>query len=154
MGVFSRKGIFVAYTALTVAQFKVQFSRDFPYGTDPSIAVLDSDITNAFNLVDITINQGLWGSQTAYLIAYGYLAAHFLVLALRAGSQGLNGQYNWAQNSKSVGGVSEGFTIPQRLIDNPDFMAYSKTNYGAMYLNLLWPLLSGQVFTVCGSTRP
>lgn len=143
----------MAWTAATVANFKAQFVRDFPYGTDPNVAVLDQDITNAFNMVDININQALWPTQTAYTIAYCLLAAHFMVLNLRASSQGLNGQFNWAQNSKSVGAVSEAFTIPQRLIDNPDFMAYSKTNYGAQYLNMLWPLLSGQMFIVHGSTR-
>lgn len=144
----------MAYTAPQVADFKTQFARDFPYGTDPTIAVLDSDITSAFNLTDISINQALWGSQMAYTLGYLYLSAHYLVLNLRASSQGLNGQYNWTQNSKSVAGVSEGFTIPQRIIDNPDFMAYTKTNYGAAYLNLLWPLLCGQTFTVCGTTQP
>lgn len=142
------------YTAPTVQQFQTQFVRDFRYGTDPNNFVLDQDITNAFNLVEMSINQALWPSQLAYQTAYGYLAAHFMVLNLRASSQGLNGQYNWAQNSKSVGSVSESFTIPQRIIDNPDFMQYMKTNYGAMYLNLLWPLLNGQVFTVMGRTKP
>lgn len=144
----------MAYVAPTVAQFKNQFIRDFPYGTDPNTSVLDVDITNAFNLVDIQINQALWDGQTAYQIAYGYLAAHFLVLNLRASSQGLSGQYNFAQVSKGVGAVNEAFSIPQRILDNPDFMAYTKTNYGAMYINLLWPQLAGQTFTVCGSTRP
>ena len=90
------------YTAPTVAQFQTQFVRDFPYGTDPQTSVLDTDIVNAFNLVDMSINQELWSNQIAFQIAYGYYAAHFLVLNLRASSQGLNGQYNWAQNSKSV----------------------------------------------------
>jgi hypothetical protein len=142
------------YTAPTIAQFKQQFIRDFPYGTDPNVSVLDGDIINAFNLVDITINQAMWDNQTSYQIAYGYLGAHFLVLNLRASSQGLNGQWNFAQNSKSVGSVSESFTIPQRVIDNPDFMAYMKTNYGAQYLNLVWPQLCGQMFSVYGRTHP
>lgn len=144
----------MAYTAPTVAQFQAQFFRDFPYGTDPSVSVLPQDITNAFNSVDITINQTLWGNQTAYTLGYLYLAAHFLVLNLRQSSQGLNGQWTWAQASKGVGAVNESFEIPQRIKDNPDFMAYTKTNYGAYYLNLLWPLLAGQMFTVCGRTKP
>lgn len=144
----------MAYTTPTVANFKAQFIRDFPYGIDPNVAVLDGDITNAFNLVDISINPGLWDSQGAYSIGYLLLAAHYLVLSLRASSQGLNGQYNWAQNSKSVGPVSESFTIPQRMVDNPELMALAKTNYGAQYLVLLLPLLCGQAFTVCGGTRP
>lgn len=142
------------YVASTIAQFQAQFVRDFPYGTDPNTSVLPVDITNAFNLVDMAINQALWDNQTAYNIGYNYLAAHFLVLNLRASSQGINGQYNWMQNSKSVGSVSESFTIPQRVIDNPDFAQYFKTNYGAMYMQLLWPKLCGQIFTVFGHTKP
>lgn len=144
----------MAYTAPTVANFKAQFARDFPYGTDPNIAVLDTDITNAFVFTDNTINQSLWGSQSIYTMAYCLLAAHFMVLSLRAGSQGLNGQWTWLQNSKGVGAVNEAFGIPQRVLDNPDFAQYYKTNYGAQYMNLLWPQLSGQVLTVCGGTQP
>lgn len=142
------------FVAPTISQFQSQFIRDFPYGTDPNVAVLDVDIINAFNLTDTMINQGLYPTQLAFQISYGYLAAHYLVLNLRASSQGLNGQWNWIQNSKAVNGVSEGFDIPDRIKNNPDFAAYTKTNYGAMYLNLLWPLLSGVMYTVCGRTKP
>jgi hypothetical protein len=76
-----------------------------------------------------------------------------MVIALRASSQGINGQWGWAQNNKSVGAISEGFEIPERIKNNPDFMQYYKTNYGAQYLNLLWPQLSGQVFSVSGYTK-
>jgi hypothetical protein len=142
------------YTTPTVAAFKSQFIRDFPYGSDPSVAVIDTDITNAFNFVDMSINPALWDTQQAYTIGYLLLAAHYLVLNLRASSQGLNGQYNWAQNSKSVGAVSESFTIPQRIIDNPELMMFAKTNYGAQYLMLLLPQLAGQTFSICGATLP
>lgn len=144
----------MAYVAATVAQFKTQFNRDFPYSTDIALGVVDTDITNAFNLVDASINQAMWNGQTQYTIGYLYLAAHFLVLNIRASTQGLNGQYNFLQNSKSAGPVTESFTIPQRVIDNPDFAQYFKTNYGAMYMQLLWPQLAGQTFTVAGRTLP
>ena len=142
------------YVAPTIQQFQAQFFRDFPYGTDPAVSVLDQDICNAFNQVDISINPNLWPNQTAYQLGYLLLAAHFLVLNLRAASQGLNGQFSWIQASKAVGSVSESFSIPERLVNNPDFMAYSKTNYGAQYLNLLWPYLCGQMFSVMGRTKP
>ncbi len=144
----------MSFLTPTIAQFKAQFIRDFPYGTDINTSILDQDIMNAFNLVDITFNPALWGTQIAYSTAYNLLAAHYLVLNIRNSGQGLNGQYNFAQNSKGVGAINESFSVPQRILDNPDFMAYTKTNYGAQYLNLLWPRLAGQTFTVCGSTRP
>lgn len=144
----------MAFVAPTISDFKTRFFRDFPYGVDPAVAVLDMDILIAFNQVDFSINQELWANQSAYSMGYLLLAAHFMVLNLRASSQGLNGQYNWAENSKSVQGVSESFSIPQRILDNPDFMAYTKTNYGAAYLNQVWPQLCGQMFSVYGRTHP
>jgi len=144
----------MAYTAPTIANFKAQFFRDFPYGTDPDVSVLDQDILNAFNLVDISINQDLWDTQADYSIGYLLYAAHFLVLSLRNSSQGLNGQFNWAQNNKAVGAVSEGFQIPQRIIENPELMMLKKTQYGGMYLQLILPSLVGQMFSLCGRTQP
>lgn len=142
------------YTNPSQSDFETFFYRDFPYGTDPTVSVTPTDIANAFALTNITINQGLWPDQSSYNIGYLYLTAHYLVLNLRAGSQGLNGQWNWTQTNKAVSGVSEAFAIPQRLIDNAELMAYTKTNYGNQYLMLLLPILSGQMFTVCGRTKP
>ncbi len=144
----------MAWNNPAVSDFKTQFFRDFPYGTDQTVSVLDQDIANAFVQTNLAINQAQWPDQGSYTLGYLLLSAHFMVLNLRASSQGLNGQWNWAQNSKAVGSVNEGFEIPERIKQNPDFMAYYKTNYGAQYLNLLWPQMAGQMFTVCGTTKP
>jgi hypothetical protein len=77
-----------------------------------------------------------------------------LVLNIRSSSQGINGQFNFLQQTKSVGAVSEGFAIPQRILDNPYFSMLTKTNYGAEYLQLLLPQLAGQMFVVAGTTLP
>jgi hypothetical protein len=143
----------VAFNNPAVSDFKAQFTRDFPYGTNVNTSVLDGDIANSFIQANMTINQALFSDQGSYTFCYLLLSAHFLVLNLRAGSQGINGQYTWAQNSKQVGAISEWFEIPERIKNNPDFMAYYKTNYGAQYMNLLWPQLCGQVFTVAGATK-
>lgn len=142
------------FTNPSVSDFQNQFTRDFPYGMDPNTSVQSSDISTAFQFVNASINIGMWPDQGTYTLAYLYLAAHYLVLNLRASSQGLSGQWTWAQEGKSAGGVSTNFAIPERILDNPDFMAYTKTNYGAMYLNLLWPQLAGQIFVAFGRTKP
>lgn len=144
----------MAFSNPAVSDFKAQFFRDFPYGTDMNVSVLDQDIANAFVQANLAINQDLWPDQGSYTLGYLLLSAHFMVLALRASSQGLNGQWAWAQNSKTVAGISEGFEIPDRIKNNPDFMAYYKTHYGAQYMNLLWPNLAGQMFNVYGTTQP
>jgi hypothetical protein len=144
----------MSFTNPSTSDFKAQFVRDFPYSTDPNLGVMDSDISNAFTFVNMNMNQDLWPDQPSYNLGYLLLTAHYLVLNLRASSQGLNGQFNWAQNNKSVGSVSEGFQIPQRILDNPELMMLTKTNYGAQFLQLVLPQLSGQIFNVCGATMP
>lgn len=143
----------MAYNNPTTDDFKAYFVRDWPYSTDPNLGVMDADITNAFALVLVNINPAQWANQGSYTIGFLYLAAHYMVMNLRASSQGINGQYNWIQNNKAVQGVNEAFTIPQRLIDNPYFAMLTKTNYGAQYFQLLLPQLMGQVFSVYGRTR-
>lgn len=144
----------MAYENPSVADFKVQFARDFPYGTDINTSVTDTDIANAYRFTNIQISQGLWDNQSAYSLGYLLLSAHFLVLNLRSASQGVNGQWAWLEQSKNVGSMSTSLAIPQRILDNPMFATLTKTNYGAEYLGLLWPQLSGQMFIAVGSTRP
>lgn len=144
----------MAYNNPTIAEFKAQFTRDFPYGTDPNTSILDSDIANAMVYTRVNFNQGLWADQTSFSLGYNLLTAHYLVMNIRQSSQGISGQYNFLQNSKGAGSVNEAFSIPQRVLDNPEFAMLAKTNYGAQYLLLVLPQMAGQVFSVRGSTRP
>lgn len=138
----------------SVADFKSYFDRDFPFGEDIETEIRDQDISKAFTMTNVNFSQCLWADQGSYTVGYLLLSAHYLVMNIRASSQGINGQFNFLQNSKAVGSVSEGFAIPQRVLDNPDWAVLMKTNYGAQYLQLILPQLAGQMFAVAGSTRP
>lgn len=144
----------MAFTNPSVADFQAQFVRDFPYGTDPTISVLDSDITYAFMVTNVNINPGLFPDQGTYTLAYNLLAAHYLVTNLRSSTQGINGQYNFLQASKGVGSVNESFNIPPRVMENPYWSMLTKTNYGAMYLQILLPQLAGQIYNAYGTALP
>lgn len=144
----------MAFSNPSVQDFKTQFTRDFPYGIDPNVAVLDSDITYAFTLTNMNINQGLFSDQGSYSVGYNLLSAHYLVMNLRASSQGINGQFNFLQQSKGVGAVNEAFAIPQRILDNPDWAILTKTNYGALFLQLVLPQMAGQIYNAFGTTLP
>lgn len=144
----------MAFTNPTVADFKAYFTRDFPYGIDPNVAVLDADISKAMDLTNVNFSPALWSDQTSYNVGYFFLSAHYLVMDLRASSQGVNGQFAFLESGKSVGSVSQSFAIPQRVLDNPDWSVLMKTNYGAQYLQLVLPQLAGQIYTIHGSTRP
>lgn len=143
----------MAYTNPQPADFEAYFNRDFPYGIDPETTIQDSDIAKAMVQTNVTINQGLFANQASYNIGYLLLSAHYLVLNLRVSSQGINGQFNWLQNSKGVGQVNEAFTIPQRILDNPYLSMLTKTNYGAEYLQLILPQICGQMTAVYGPPK-
>lgn len=142
------------YNNPLITDFKSYFTRDFPYGTDPNTSVLDADIGKAYGQVNFAINPGLFSNQANYTLGYLWLAAHWLVTDLRASSQGISGQYSWLQTNKAVGSVSEGLQVPDRILANPLFAMYSKTNYGAKYLQLLLPGLTGQIIIAYGHTKP
>lgn len=143
----------MAYTNPTTLQFQQQFARDFTYGSNPKTSVTLNDINYAFSMANVNINSDLFASQADYTMGYNLLAAHYLVTNIRASGQGLNGQFNFLQSGKGVGSVSESFSIPQRILDNPYWSMLTKTQYGAQYLSLILPQMVGQVFTVLGTTR-
>lgn len=143
----------MAYTYPTVNDFKNYFTRDFPYGSDPDTSVLDSDISKAQGEAMFNFNASLASSQAKFDILFNYLTAHYLCIDLRAASQGIQGTYEWVQTSKSVGSVSEGLQVPDRIMANPEFAMLSKTTYGGKFLQLVLPSLSGQMFSVYGGTR-
>lgn len=142
------------WTNPSVADFQTYFFRDFPYGTDPTVSILDQDITSAFMSTNFNINQGLFCSQSDYTLGYLYLSAHYMVMNLRASTQGMNGQYNFLQVSKGAGSINESFSIPQMILDNPLWSMYTKTNYGMYYIQLLYPQLAGQMWVAYGTTLP
>lgn len=141
------------YTIPSVTDFKAYFTRDFMYGST-SDTVMDSDIAKAIDEAGINFNPSFWDTQAAFNMGYLYLTAHYMVMDLRASSQGIAGSYTWLTNSKAVGNVSEGFTIPQKIQDIPSLAMLSKTTYGAKYLSLILPQLIGQCFSASGATSP
>lgn len=143
----------MAYSKPSVDDFKAYFFRDFPYGTDPATSILDLDIAKAYGQTDFNFNSDLFGTQADYTLGYLLLAAHWLVIDIRMSSQGIAGKYSWLTTNKAVGSVSEGYQIPQRILDNPELAQLSQTNYGAKFLQLILPQLSGQIFFAHGRTH-
>lgn len=143
----------MAFVFPTVADFKSYFLRDFPYGVTLD-TVTDTDISNAMTQTVVNINQGLFADQAAFNLGYLLLTAHYMVISLQTSSQGVASQFDWLTTGKGAGSVNQSLQIPQRLIDNPEFAFLSKTSYGAQYLIMVLPLLSGQMFSVCGGTQP
>jgi len=153
MGPFLKEEVFLEYTYPQVSDFQNYFVRDFPYGTNITTSVTNTDIQNSLNDATGFINQSLYGSQAEFNTAYLNLAAHFMVMSLRASSQGISGKFDWLNGSKGVGSVSESFQIPPRILANPNFAVLAETNYGLKFLFLSLPAMIGQMYTVHGRTH-
>jgi hypothetical protein len=146
----------MSWTAPTVAQFKAQFYRDFPYAPATDLQnldyVIDQDITNAITEALQNFNCALFGDNTT--IIFLYLAAHTLVSNIRNSSMGLSSQAKFPLESSSVGGVSIANNINERFASDPIFAGYLTTGYGKKYLDLVYPYTIGNVGISCGITTP
>lgn len=147
----------MAFTIPTVADFKAQFVRDFPYAplldpTNPSY-VTDADIQSALNEANIHFNAGAFDDASAALI-YLYLAAHMMVVNIQVlASKGLASGAKFPLLSTGVGSVNISNNIPQLFQESPMFSGYLKTGYGQKYLDLVYPFtIGGGVGVVCGGT--
>jgi len=185
---------------ITVADFKAQFPRDFPYlniydeevlynigarvyypstelfygclvnGTIdilPTVSanwvlaedsidnyIQDSDITRAFQEAKQVFNQALWGTDESITLGFLYVTAYFLVQDIRASMAGIMANGYFPVNSRSVGNVSESYSIPASFTEDPLLSMYTANAYGIKYLTMVLPMLRGNVVPVCGATRP
>lgn len=116
--------------------------------------VTDADITTAILDAGYNVNQDLFDTQANWANAYGYLTAHCLVERLLAAGEGLKSRFSWLVNSKTAGDLSESYTIPQSVLDSPFLSSISKTRYGARYLEIISPLLVGNMQTNFRQSAP
>jgi len=147
---------------IVVDDFKDHFVRDFQYaiqsGETESIYscqkdyVMDSDITKAFSEADANFNESLFGTDASLKMTFLYLAAHYLVLDLQASEQGAGSNGSFLVSSRSVGGVSESYAIPNWMLNDPVLGAFATTKYGQKYITLIKPLLIGNVVVYQGAT--
>lgn len=118
-----------------------------PFG----VLISSKDVENAFNEAKASFNDTITGNEDDLKLIYLYCTAHYLVNDLNAGgseSAGTN-----PVNSRSVGNVSESYSIPQWQLDSPIYSFYTKTSYGLKYINLIQPYLTGFMATVKGGTN-
>lgn len=147
---------------ITVDDFKTWFSRDFlyeiPAGSDiprpgcPNEYVKDSDIEKAFIEAQIVFNQYLFCTDDQLKTCYLYLVAFYLVNDLQTSAQGVDSTAYFMVNSRTVGGVSESYEIPEWMKKDPILSAFATNRYGQKYISLVKPLLIGNVQPAFGWT--
>ncbi len=108
----------------------------------------DADIENAFKEAYVNFNEGLFGDTDTAKMIFLYLTAHYLTVDFN-NALGLNNV--GIPTSKSVGSVSESYTIPQWLNQSAGLSMYATTGYGVKYATLIRPYLIGNVYIAKGS---
>ena len=137
----------------TVAQFMAYFNRDFFYTDDPANLELVSqqDITNAIAEALINFNVALYGSNSNITTVFLYLAAFCLVRKMQVSEKGVASGSRFPISSNSVGGVSVGFSLPERYAKDAWLSSLTVNGYGMRYLEFTLPYLDGNVFVVGGN---
>jgi len=116
--------------------------------------VVDADIEGGITDALFNGSQSLFDSQTSYARAFLYLTAHCIIVRIRMAGQGLASQATWLIASKGAGDVTSSFQIPDRIMRDPMLAAFSSTDYGKMYLQIISPLLVGNIGTAHRRTLP
>lgn len=147
---------------ITLDQFKAWFSRDFVYlipanqttarpDCCPSY-VTDDDLSKAFIEAKINFNESLHSDDDQLRTTFLYLAAHYLVNDLQTATNGLGSSGFFPVASRAVGPVSESYSMPSWVTNDPVLGAYTTTRYGQKYLSLIRPLMIGNVTVYQGTT--
>jgi hypothetical protein len=108
----------------------------------------DSDILNAVAEANVNFNEGLFTNLEAAKLVFMYLVAHYLTIDFR---NALGSNQIGIATSRSVGSVSESYSIPNWILNNAGLAPYATTGYGIKYATLIRPYLVGNFFIVKGS---
>lgn len=141
-----------------VQDFKDFFDRDFPFddplNPDPNNHITDKDIERAIREAKAMFLVSCFSTQEEFSIAFLYLVASILCNNISNSNSGLSSAFTWATTSKSVGNVSIGSVIPDKILKNPSLAMLAQNGYGAKYLQLILPCITGVVINVPGRTTP
>lgn len=107
----------------------------------------DEDILEAYAEAKVNFNESLFPDEAIALKVFLFLAAHYLTVDFQ---NALGSTTIGIATSKSVGSVSEGYTIPQYIQNSPALSAYCTTGYGVKYASLMYPYTIGNVMLFHG----
>lgn len=107
----------------------------------------DGDILNASLEANVNFNEGLFPDEAIKKLVFLYLVAHYLTIDFR---NALGTNQIGLVASKSVGSVSESYSIPNWIMGNAGLAPYATTGYGIKYATLLRPYLVGNFFIAKG----
>lgn len=104
--------------------------------------ITSADIQKAMGQALIVANERFGETDEEKINIFLHLVAYYLVVDLKNSSVGINGAYQGVVSSKSVGDVSESYSIPKWMLDNPMYSMFAQNGYGLKYLSLIAPYLA------------
>ena len=110
----------------------------------------DSDIINAIQEASVNFNESLFPDCCTAKLVFLYLIAYYLTVDFQNAMAPMSG--GGIVQSKSVGSVSEGYAIPQWMLNNATLSMYAQNGYGRKYLSLIRPYLVGNIILSKGKT--
>ena len=110
----------------------------------------DSDIINAIAEASVNFNESLFPDENKAKLVFLYLIAYYLTVDFQNAMSPMAG--GGIVQSKSVGSVSEGYAIPQWMLNNATLSMYAQNGYGRKYLSLIKPYLVGNIILSKGRT--
>lgn len=143
----------------SVADFKAYFVREFLYGTGPA-TVMDGDVQRGLNEAALDFNTGVWVSVAEQIIAYLYVAAHFMVLNIQGAGglsatnlgKGVQSKGGGTIESKGAGSLNVGFAVPDFVRQSPILSQFMRTDFGQKYIQLLAGRLVGNLLVLAGGS--
>lgn len=116
--------------------------------------ICDEDITAAFAEAMVLFNPALFGTDASVTLGFLYLTAHFLCNDINAARSGVNGTGRFPLSARTVGSVSESYSIPNAYMESPILAGYTSSSYGMKYLAMILPKITGNMAAVFGGSQP
>lgn len=107
----------------------------------------EEDILNAYNEAKVNFNENLFPDEETALMVFLYLTAHYLTVDF---NNAIGNNNIGILTSKSVGSVSEGYSIPTWLNEDAALSVYASTGYGIKYASLIKPYKVGNIMLFKG----
>lgn len=138
---------------ITLDDFKAYFKRGFIYASGENCSpsdITDHDLEKAKAEAEYNFNEGLFSTQEELEVPFYYIWAHYLVMDVRQGLAGLGTSASFPVSSKSVDAVSQSYSIPDWVLNDPNNSFFASTYYGMKYLSLIRPYTLGTMRTAYG----
>lgn len=114
--------------------------------------ILDEDIEKAFTQALPNSNCNFGATCNEKINIYLHLVAFYLVFDIKNSSAGINSSFTGTLSGKHVGDVSESYSIPQWMLQDPMYSLYAQNGYGLKYLSLIAPYMAITIMFSPGGT--